>query len=317
LERGSQKVAWQEFLTTLMSIHSVMLYPIVRTEVLMSKVWLITGSASGLGRDIAEAVLASGDRLLAARDPHRLNDLVERYGEQVHTKPLDVADEAAAKAAVEKAVEVFGRLDVLVNNAGYGDVAPFEQLSSENFRALVDTSFFGVVYMTRAAIPVMRKQKSGCILQISSVGGRLGVPGNAAYRAAKWAVGGFTESLAPELAPFGVRVCALEPGGMRTNWGKRATAGIPELLPDYEASVGTFIKMLQGHRGHEMSAPAKVAQVILQLASKEQLPAHLLLGSDAVQYARLAEEKQESDAKAAYPLTGYHQVVHVKAHLCA
>ena len=108
----------------------------------MSKVWLVTGSASGLGRDIAEAVLASGDRLLAtARDPHRLNDLVERYGEQVHTAPLDVADEAAAKAAVEKAVEVFGRLDVVVNNAGYGDVAPFEQLSSERFRAVVDTNF--------------------------------------------------------------------------------------------------------------------------------------------------------------------------------
>jgi NAD(P)-dependent dehydrogenase (short-subunit alcohol dehydrogenase family) len=199
-----------------------MLHPIGRTEALMSKVWLVTGSASGLGRDIAEAVLASGDRLLAtARDPHRLNDLVERYGKQVHTAPLNVADEAAAKAAVEKAVEVFGRLDVVVNNAGYGDVAPFEQLSSESFRALVDTNFFGVVYMTRAAIPVMRKQKSGCILQISSVGGRLGVPGNAAYHAAKWAVGGFTESLAPELAQFGVRVCALEPGGMRTNWGKR------------------------------------------------------------------------------------------------
>jgi NAD(P)-dependent dehydrogenase (short-subunit alcohol dehydrogenase family) len=139
----------------------------------MSKVWLVTGSASGLGRDIAEAVLASGDRLLAtARDPHRLNDLVERYGEQVHTASLDVADEAAAKAAVEKAVALFGRLDVVVNNAGYGDVAPFEQLSSESFRAVVDTNFFGVVYMTRAAIPVMRKQKSGCILQISSVGGR-------------------------------------------------------------------------------------------------------------------------------------------------
>ena len=117
-------------------------------------------------------------------------------------------------------------------------------------------------------------------------------------KAAAVAVGGFTESLAPELAPFGVKVCALEPGGIRTNWGKRATAGIPELLPDYEASVGTFIKMLQGHWGHEMSAPAKVAQVILQLASKEQLPAHLLLGSDAVHYARMAEEKRESDAKA-------------------
>ena len=265
----------------------------------MSKVWLVTGSASGLGRDIAEAVLASGDRLLAtARDPGRLKDLVERYGKQVSTAPLDVTDEAAAKAAVAKAVEVFGRLDVVVNNAGYGDVAPFEQQSSERFRAVVDTNLFGVVYMTRAAIPVMRKQKSGCILQISSVGGRLGVPGNAAYHAAKWAVGGFTEAIAPELAPFGVKICALEPGGIRTNWGKRAIAGAPQLLPDYEPSVGAFLKMLEGHWGHETSDPAKIAQVILQLATKEQLPAHLLLGSDAVQYAGLAEQKRESDAKA-------------------
>ena len=265
----------------------------------MSKVWLVTGSASGLGREIAEAVLASGDRLLAtARDPQRLNDLVGRYGKQVSAAPLDVADEGAAKIAVAKAVDVFGRLDVLVNNAGYGDTAPFEQLSSERFRALVETNFFGVVSMTRAAIPIMRKQESGCILQISSVGGRLATPGNAAYHAAKWAVGGFTEAIALEVAAFAVKVCALEPGGMRTNWGNRANADIPILLPEYEPSVGAFVKSLETYWGHETSDPAKIAQVILQLATKEQLPAHLLLGSDAVQYARLAEDKRESDAKA-------------------
>lgn len=264
----------------------------------MSKVWLVTGSASGLGREIAEAVLATGDRLLAtARDPQRLNDLVERYGKQVLASPLDVADEAAAKIAVAKAVDVFGRLDVLVNNAGYGDTAPFEQVSSERFRALVETNFFGVVSMTRAAIPIMRKQRSGCILQISSVGGRLATPGGAAYHAAKWAVGGFTEAIALEVAGFAVKVCALEPGGMRTNWGNRANADVPILLPEYEPSVGALVKSLETYWGHEMSDPAKVAQVILQLATKEQLPAHLLLGSDAVQYARLAEDKRESDAK--------------------
>jgi NAD(P)-dependent dehydrogenase (short-subunit alcohol dehydrogenase family) len=265
----------------------------------MSKVWLVTGSASGLGRDISEAVLASGDRLLAtARDPRRLNDLVERYGEQVCTAALDVADEAAAKAAVAKAVDALGGLDVLVNNAGYGDIAPFEQVSSDRFRALFDTNFFGVVSMTRAAIPIMRKQKSGYILQISSVGGRLATAGSASYHAAKWAVGGFTEAIALEVAAFGVKVCALEPGSMRTNYGNRATADTPALLPEYEPSVGALIKMLKAHWGHETSDPARVAQVILQLATKEQLPAHLLLGSDAVQYACLAENKRESDAKA-------------------
>src|ERR1700682_534228 len=126
----------------------------------MSKVWLVTGSASGLGRIIAEAVLASGDRLVAtARDPHRLEDLVEKYGDQVRTAPPDVADETAAYAAVQVAVDSFGRLDVVVNNAGYGDIAPFEQLSSKRFKALVDTNFYGVVYTTRAALPIMRKHK--------------------------------------------------------------------------------------------------------------------------------------------------------------
>ena len=168
-----------------------------------------------MGWEIAEAVLASGDRLLAtARDPQRLNDLVERYAKQVSAAPLDVADEAAAKITVAKVVDVFGRLDVLVNNAGYGDTTPFEQLSPERFRALVETNFFGVVSMTRAAIPIMRKQKSGCILQISSVGGRLATPGGAAYHAAKWAVGGFTEAIA--LA----RGCSFRSKGMRRGTGR-------------------------------------------------------------------------------------------------
>src|SRR6202789_1147189 len=124
----------------------------------MPKVWLVTGSASGLGRNIAEAVLASGDRLVAtARDPHRLEDLVEKYGDQVRAARLDVAEEGAAYAAVRGAVEAFGSLDVVVNNAGYGDIAPFEQLTSERFKAVIDTNFYGVVNVCRAAIPIMRK----------------------------------------------------------------------------------------------------------------------------------------------------------------
>src|SRR5271167_2122263 len=256
----------------------------------MSKVWLVTGSAGGLGRSISEAVLAAGDLLIAtAREPRRLDDLVQKHGESIRTAPLDVADEEAAKATVQAAAAAFGRLDVVVNNAGYGDVAPFEQLSSDRFRAVVDTNFYGVVNVTRAALPIMRKQKSGCILQISSVGGRLGRPGSTGYHAAKWAVGGFTESLAQEVAPFGVKVCALEPGGMRTNWGARANQDTPDLLPDYEPSVGAAVEALKSYWGHETSDPVKVAQVILRLAASDDLPPHLLLGSDAV---RAAEEAQ-------------------------
>ncbi len=262
----------------------------------MSKVWLVTGSANGLGRNIAEAVLASGDRLVAtARDPRRLEDLVAKYGDQVRTAPLDVAHEDAAYAAVQVAVDAFGRLDVVVNNAAYGDVAPFEQLSSQRFKAVVDTNFYGVVNVTRAALPIMRKQKSGSILQISSVGGRLALPGSAAYHAAKWAVGGFTEALAQEVSPFGVKVCALEPGGMRTNWGVRANKETPDLLPDYEPSVGAVAKALKPLWGQENNDPAKVAQVVLRLASSDRLPAHLLLGSDAVRYAGEAEAARAAD----------------------
>ena len=263
----------------------------------MSKVWLVTGSASGLGRNIAEAVLASGERLVAtARDPRRLEDLVKSYGDKVRTAPLDVTDEREAYDAVQVALDAFGRLDVVVNNAGYGDIAPFEQLSSERFKAVVDTNFYGVVNVCRAAIPIMRKQRSGCILQISSVGGRLARPGNSPYHAAKWAVGGFTESLAQEVAPFGVKVCALEPGGMRTNWGARANQDTPDLLPEYEPSVGSFAKALASYWGRETSDPVKVAQVILRLAAVDRLPAHLLLGSDAAKHAGDADATRAADA---------------------
>ena len=151
--------------------------------------------------------------------------------------------------------------------------------------------------MTRAALPVMRKQRSGCILQVSSLGGRLAVPGSAGYHAAKWAVGGFTETIAQEVAPFGVKVCALEPGGMRTNWGTRAHKDVPELLPDYELSVGAVVKALRPFWGKENSDPAKVAQLILRLPDSEHLPTHLLLGSDAVQYAGQAEARRAQDAE--------------------
>src|SRR5882757_5678158 len=263
----------------------------------MNNVWVVTGSASGLGRNIAEAVLESGDRLIAtARDTKRLDDLVEKYGDRVRAFPLDVTDESAAQAAVQTAVAAFGRLDVVVNNAGYGDIAPFEQLSAERFRAVMDTNFYGVVNVTRAAVPLMREQRSGCILQISSVGGRLTRPGSTPYHAAKWAVGGFTESLAQELSPFGVKVCALEPGGLRTNWGARANRDTPEPLPDYEPSVGAVAKALASSWGNEISDPAKVAQLILRLVDSNQLPAHLLIGSDAAEFAGQAEATRAAEA---------------------
>src|SRR5579864_8727165 len=221
----------------------------------MAKVWLITGSGNGLGRDIAEAALAAGDSVVSgARRTEELAPLVAQYGERVKSVGLEVRDEAA----VQLAVDSFGRLDVLVNNAGYGQIAPFEQMSGEDFQAVVDTCFYGVVYTTRAAVPVMRKQKSGHIFQVSSVGGRLAVPGNTPYHAAKWAVGGFSDSLALEVAPFGIKVCTLEPGGIRTNWARRAGQNSPQLLPEYENSVGTNLKVLRGLEGRSEGDPRKI-----------------------------------------------------------
>ena len=185
----------------------------------MSKTWLITGSSRGLGRHLAEAVLEAGNNLVAtARRTESLNDLVEKYGDRVRVVALDVTDPAAARAAVAATVEAFGRLDVLVNNAGYADVAAIEDMPEADFRAQIEANLFGVVNVTRAALPIMREQGAGHIIQISSVGGRVGVPGLGAYQAAKWAVGGFSEVLAKEVASFGIKITVAEPGGMRTNW---------------------------------------------------------------------------------------------------
>jgi NAD(P)-dependent dehydrogenase (short-subunit alcohol dehydrogenase family) len=172
----------------------------------MKKIWLITGSSRGLGRALTEAVLAAGDRVVAtARKPEQLDDLVAKYGEQIRAVALDVTDTAAARAAVQTALDTFGRLDVVANNAGYANSASIEETPDDDFRAQIETNLFGVVNVTKAALPVFREQKSGHFLQFSSVGGRVGgTPGMGAYQTAKFAVEGFSEVLSNEVRPFGV-----------------------------------------------------------------------------------------------------------------
>ncbi|MEK3720302.1 SDR family NAD(P)-dependent oxidoreductase [Paenibacillus sp. FSL H8-0034] len=264
----------------------------------MSKVWLITGSGNGLGRHITEVILAKGEHVVAtARNIEQLDDLVKQYGSQISVAKLDVTDEESAHRAVQLVLENFGRLDVLVNNAGYGDTQPFEQVPSEDFRRLVDTCLFGVVNLTRAAIPIMRQQRSGHILHISSAGGRFATAGNAAYHASKWAVGGFTEAVAAEIAPFGVKMTALEPGGMRTNWGKRAFDNRTFMLPEYQASVGKVIEQLESYWGNEPGDPKKVAEVVFKVAYVENLPAHILLGGGSAKTIHQIEEARMADAE--------------------
>src|SRR6202162_128305 len=264
----------------------------------MAQVWLITGSARGLGRAIAEGVLAADDKLIAtARNPQQLSDLVERYGDNVRAVALDVTDERAAIAAVQLAVDVFGRLDVLVNNAGYGNLAAIEDTTIQDFRAQLETNLFGVVNLTKAAIPVMRRQGAGRILQVSSVGGRVGPIGRGAYAAAKWGVEGFSEVLAKEVGPLGIKVTIIEPGGFRTDFAG-SSASIREGRPEYDATVGKTARFQRDYNGKQPGDPAKAAAAVLYIASLNDPPLRLLLGSDAVRFVEQNDlAKMDSDRK--------------------
>jgi NAD(P)-dependent dehydrogenase (short-subunit alcohol dehydrogenase family) len=263
-----------------------------------SKVWLITGSSRGIGRALAEAVLSAGHRLVAtARNPKQLSDLVEQYGDRVRAVALDVTDERAAALAVASAVDTFGRLDVLVNNAGYGDLASIEDMTVKDFRAQIETNLFGVIIVTKAAIPVMRRQGSGHILQFSSIGGRVGPVGRGAYAAAKWGVEGFSEVLAKEVDPFGIKVTIVEPGGFRTDFAGASTTIAPD-NPVYAATVGEVARFQREYNGAQPGDPAKAAAAILRVTSVDDPPLRLLLGSDAVRAADEATKaRSEVDKK--------------------
>ena len=231
-----------------------------------------------------------------ARRLEELDALVEQYGGRISLVKLDVRDEGAAKAAVQRAVDAYGRLDVLVNNAGYQYNAAFEQITSEKFRDVIETCLFGVVYTTRAAVPLMRGQKSGHIFQVSSVGGRVTIPGNSPYHAAKWAVGGFSDSVADEVAPFGVKVCTLEPGGIRTNFKQRASRKLPELMPEYEPSVGPIYEMMAAEHDNSASDPKKIADVVVALSETGDVPRRLILGKDGEAYVKQGETARAEEA---------------------
>ena len=264
----------------------------------MSQVWLITGSSRGLGRALAEGVLAAGHKLVAtARKSAQLNDLAEKYGDQVRLADLDVTDAASALNAVEVAVDTFGRLDVLANNAGYGNIGSIEDTSLDEFREIIETNLFGVINVTKAAIPLMREQGAGHILQFSSVGGRIGAIGRAPYSAAKWGVEGFSEVLAKEVGPLGIKVTLIEPGGFRTDFAGASTT-IREGRPEYDATVGAAARFQRDFNGKQPGNPAKAAAVIIHVASLDEPPLRLLLGSDAAQrveqndLARIEEDRK-------------------------
>ncbi|MER6334879.1 SDR family NAD(P)-dependent oxidoreductase, partial [Streptomyces sp. NPDC001034] len=252
-----------------------------------SKVWFITGSSRGFGRALVAAALEAGDRVVAtARRPETLAADLAAYGDRVLPVALDVTDADAAGSAVEAAVARFGRIDVLVNNAGYANVSPIETTEDDDFRAQFETNFWGVYHVTKAALPVLRRQGAGTVVQFSSIGGRVGgSPGIASYQAAKFAVDGFSRVLATETAPFGVRVMVVEPSGFATDWaGSSMTVhDIPEA---YDATVGAMNRLMRQNTAGAAGDPRRAAGIIVETVGGGEIPSHNPRGVDAVSHAR-------------------------------
>ncbi|MFF3437545.1 oxidoreductase [Streptosporangium sp. NPDC002721] len=263
----------------------------------MIRTWLITGSSRGFGRELAVAALERGNRVVAtARRPEQLDDLVREYGDLVRTFALDVTDAGAARAAVRLAVDEFGGLDVVVNNAGYANSSPIEETPDEDFRAQFEANFFGAVNVTKAALPVLRAQRSGHIVQFSSIGGRVGgSPGLAAYQSAKFALEGFSEVLVNEVKPLGVKVTIVEPGAFRTDWAG-SSMRVPAVGPDYEETVGAMNRRRAGFDRMAPGDPARAARVILDIVDLDEPPLRLLLGAGAVEMAERSSRARADEA---------------------
>jgi len=265
----------------------------------MSKVWLITGSSRGFGAELVRAVLAHGDRVVAtARQPEQLHALIEGNEDRARVFRLDVTDAEAAVAAVEFAVAEFGRIDVVVNNAGYANSAIIEEADPADFRAQIEANLFGVVNVTRAALPVLRAQRSGVFVQFSSIGGRVGgTPGLGAYQTAKFAVEGFSEVLANEVSPFGVKVIIVEPGAFRTDW-QGSSMTMHEPGPDYRDALAFMHELRRTTNGSQPGDPARAARLIIDVVEAPEPPRRLLLGSDAVELALASAAERTEEARA-------------------
>ncbi|HEY4149967.1 MAG TPA: SDR family oxidoreductase [Chitinophagaceae bacterium] len=269
----------------------------------MTKVWFITGSSRGLGRSLTEAVLAKGDKVAAtARRPEQLNDLKATYAGQIYPLQLDVSSKEAIKAAVEDTINHFGRIDVLVNNAGFGITGAAEAFTDEQVRSQLETNLYGPIEITRAILPYMRQQRSGRILQISSIGGRVGGPGLSIYQAAKFGLGGFTEALSKEVAPLGIRVTSIEPGGFRTDWGGASMSFAPK-VEGYETTVDWMINFLTEGAYVPMGDPAKAAKAMIDLVDHPEPPVHLVLGSEAIALVKQGDAVRKAEMEKWMPVS--------------
>jgi NAD(P)-dependent dehydrogenase (short-subunit alcohol dehydrogenase family) len=247
------------------------------------QVWFITGSSTGFGRVLAEAVLQKGDRVVAtARKPKQLQDLTEQYPQHALVVGLDVTKPGEVRAAVERAIAQFGRIDVLVNNAGYGAMGAIEELSDELVRQQYETNVFGLLAVTRAVLPQMRNQHSGHILNLSSVGGMVSFAGAGIYCSTKFAVEGISEALAREVASLGIKVTIVEPGAFRTDFNGRSLVVTDTQINDYEEIIGGFRQWIKEMDGKQPGDPVKAAAAMIQAVESENPPLRLALGADAL-----------------------------------
>jgi NAD(P)-dependent dehydrogenase (short-subunit alcohol dehydrogenase family) len=259
----------------------------------MQQIWFVTGSSRGFGRALVRAALQAGDLVAAtARQPGQLDDLRAEFGDRVLPMALDVTDADAARTAITTAREHFGRLDVIVNNAGYANVSAIETTTDEDFRAQFETNFWGVYNVSKAAIPVLREQGGGLVMQFSSVGGRVGgSPGIASYQAAKFAIDGFSRVLAAETAPFGVQVIVVEPSGFRTDWAGSSMI-IRDIPEEYAQTVGAINRRVRQNPDGPPGDPERAAGILVQIAKRRDIPYHLPLGVIAAEASIRQDERQ-------------------------
>jgi NAD(P)-dependent dehydrogenase (short-subunit alcohol dehydrogenase family) len=251
----------------------------------MAKVWLITGTAKGFGRVWAQAALGRGDSVAAtARDTSSLDDLVAEHGQRVLPLELDVTDKPAIDRSVAAAHQQFGRLDVIVNNAGYGQFGAIEEVCEEDARRQIETNLFGPLWVTKAAIPILRDQGSGHIVQVSSIGGVLAFPTLGLYHASKWALEAFNQSLSEELEEFGVRVTIIEPGGYATDWSG-ASAGRSAELPVYDGVRERRYRRMGPVRS-QPGDPDATGPAILELVDADEPPLRVFFGNSGLELAR-------------------------------
>ena len=248
-----------------------------------SRVWFITGCSSGFGRAFAEAVIAHGDSLIAtARNVETLQELVAHAPDRVLATALDVTDEFSISSAVSQSITRFGRIDVLVNNAGFGLTGAIEEVSDDEWQRLFATNVFGLTAVTRAVLPQMRVQRNGHIFNISSIAGVSGSAGLGAYSASKFAVEGLSEALSGEVAPLGIKVTIVEPGGFRTQWAGRSMQQAARQMNAYAQSSGRLRQVWSRFSGRQAGDPARAAAVLIKVVESSQPPLHLALGGDAV-----------------------------------